>query len=72
MLGKISSMRKKTSTTQKIKPEITKENKKMSRPFRDHFHRILRMGVVVHIKPDEKVAYYTANGIGCDEYKVGI
>lgn len=28
--------------------------------------------ISVYIKPDEKVAYYTANGIGCDEYKVGI
>lgn len=28
--------------------------------------------ISVYIKPEEKVAYYTANGIGSDEYKVGI
>lgn len=166
MLGKISSMRKKTSTTQKIKPEIAKENKKMSEviknvsvnaaiaangvtkkveeketavketrtaevetptklvatenksdkkktpavkkanvkkqhakvtevayiEFADNQINILDViesakahytalyekekgslhAISVYIKPDEKVAYYTANGIGCDEYKVGI
>lgn len=28
--------------------------------------------IVVYVKPEEKVAYYVANGVGCDEYKVGI
>ena len=26
--------------------------------------------VSVYIKPDERVAYYTVNGEGCDEFKV--
>lgn len=34
-------------------------------------HGVLN-SLVVYVKPDEGVAYYVANGVGCDEYKVGI
>ena len=28
--------------------------------------------IAVYVKPEERVAYYAVNGIGSDDYKVGI